>query len=204
MLIVFTLAVMLIVAYCHWQEGVFSAACMTISVFLAGLITFNFWEPLAGIVEPLIDRTFLQGYEDFVCLIGLFTVVLALLRGLTHALNNAEIEFLPIVNQVGGGLAALVTGYLLSGFLVCAMETLPWHQNFLGFEPYQEQEPKFRRYLPPDRVWLALMHRAGATCLSRGEGSPTFDAEGAFEGNYFRSRRYPDAPREGTSDKATK
>jgi len=198
MLILFTLLVMLVVAYYHWGEGLFTAAGLLVCVMLAGLVTFNFWEPLANLVESLVDRSFVQGYEDFVCLIGLFTVSLALLRGLTHSLNNKEVEFFPALNQIGGGVIGLFTGYLLSGFLICAMETLPWHQNFLGFEPYQENEIIVRRFLPPDRIWLALMHRAGnAGVMSRGEGSRTFDPDGAFESNYYRFRRYSEPPAEG-------
>src|SRR5882672_8435016 len=65
MLILFTLAVMLIVAYYHWHEGLFTATSLLVCVMLAGLATFNFWEPLAGLVESFVDRSFVQGYEDF-------------------------------------------------------------------------------------------------------------------------------------------
>src|SRR5437764_9692032 len=114
MLIVFTLVVTLIVAYYHWHEGLFTATSLLCCVLLAGLATFNFWEPLANLVESFVDRSFVQGYEDFVCMVGLFTVCLALLRGLTHSLNSKEIEFAPALNQIGGGVVGLVTGYLLS------------------------------------------------------------------------------------------
>src|SRR6266481_3188459 len=67
MLIAFTLVVMLIVAYYHWHEGLFTATSLLVCVLLAGLATFNFWEPLANLVESFVDRSFVQGYEDFVC-----------------------------------------------------------------------------------------------------------------------------------------
>ena len=198
MLILFTLIVTAIIVYYHWHEGLFNAACLCVCVFLSGLFTFNFFEPLANWMESMIDRTPLQGFEDFLSMVILFCAALGLLRAATNAINNNEIEYQPLMNQIGAGVIALVTGYLLSGFLICAMETLPWGQNFLGFEPYQESEMKTRSYLPADRVWLALMHRAGAAPLSRGEGSETFDAEGAFESNYFQNRRTAEAPAEGT------
>jgi uncharacterized membrane protein required for colicin V production len=192
MLYAFTLAVMLIVAYYHWREGLFTAVCSGVCVFLSGLVAFNFWEPLAGWIEGFIDRGPLQGYEDFICLVVLFVFSLAVLRGITNAINYREVDYLPTLNQIGGGFVGLITGYLLAGFLICAMETLPWSQNFLSFEPYQEQELKTRGLMPPDRLWLALMHRAGDTCLSRGEGYSTFDPSGTFESNYFYNRRYAD------------
>jgi hypothetical protein len=196
MLIGFTLIVMAIVAYYHWHEGLFNAACLCFCVFFSGLFTFNFWEPMAGWIESMINNSPLQGYEDFLSMIILFCVALGLLRALTNALNNNEIEYQPMANQIGGGAIALITGYLLIGFLICAMETLPWGQNFLGFEPYSESESKVRSIMPPDRVWLALMHRAGKAALARSDGK-TFDPEGAFEGNYLRNRRTSEGPAEG-------
>ena len=197
MLIVFTLIVMGITAYYHWREGLFTAATLLACVFLSGLFAFNFFEPLAGWFERMVERSALHGYEDFIALVLLFSVALGLLRAATNAINYSEIEFQPMLNQIGGGVIALITGYLLSGFLICAMETLPWSQHFLGFEPYQETEMRTRSLIPADRLWLALMHRAGNATLSRGEGAKTFDPEGSFESNYFHSRRHADAPGEG-------
>jgi hypothetical protein len=189
MLLIFTVVIMLTCAYFYFREGLFTAVCMCINVFLAGLIAFNFFEPMAGSVEKTVHQTFMQGYEDFVCLTGVFALALGMLRTLSNHVNNEEVHYQPTVNAVGGSLVALVMGYLLSGFLICAMETLPWSQNFLGFEPYRDNESILRRVLPGDRVWLALMHRAGDTCLARDN---PFDPDGTYESSYYRFRRYPD------------
>jgi hypothetical protein len=196
MLSLFALGVMLICAYVYFREGLFTAVCMGINVFLAGLVAFNFFEPLAGFLESMLDKTFLQDYLDFLCLVGVFALTLGVLRALTNKYNNEEVHYQPMMNAIGAAVVALGTGYLLAGFLICAMETLPWHQNFLGFEPYRPDEPSVRRVMPPDRVWLALMQRASQTCLSR-SGPPAFDKEGTFESYYMRFRRYADAPGEG-------
>jgi len=56
-----------------------------------------------------------------------------------------------------------------------------------------------RHFLPPDRVWLALMNRAGRVTFSQtpedvfgveGPVYPTFDQNGTFEIRYARHRRY--------------
>src|SRR5262249_8556325 len=116
-------------------------------------------------------------------------------------LCNAQIQFPATYQQIGGGLIGLFIGYLVSGFLICAMETIPWHENFLDFEPRSALEMNsFRRIFPPDRVWLALMRHAGACGLSRAPEHEdreslydryiTFDREGTFELRYLRFRRF--------------
>jgi hypothetical protein len=85
---------------------------------------------------------------------------------------------------------------------------LPWHENFLYFSPKIESAGGVREVLPPDRVWLAMMHRAGAYAFSNDEDPrptagklgdryiekyKTFDKYGSFEQRYSRYRRYGDA-----------
>jgi hypothetical protein len=192
MLGILTIGIMLVVAYAHTREGFFSAFCMLINTFIAGLVAFNFWEPIANAIEASLQRSVLEGFEDFILIIALFCLTLGLLRAVTNNLNANVVELEPLVNQIGGGVIGFINGYLTTGFLICALQTLPWYQNFLGFEPYNDNEPGIRRIFPPDRVWLALMHRASETCLSGDEGAAVFDSDGAFESNYYRFRRTPE------------
>lgn len=202
-----TVLIMLAVAYAYWREGIFTACVMFVNVFFAGLVAFNFWEPLADLLDEQFQGTFLKGYEDSLCLVGLFAVTLGALRTVTNALARTEIRFVPWLRQAGGALFGLATGYVLSGFLLCVLQTLPWHQNFMFFEPYEPDQMGLRRLLPPDRVWLAMMHRAGAYGFAAAEdpqppdtddrGDPfvrylTFDKYGTFELRYLRYRRYSD------------
>jgi Colicin V production protein len=201
-----TVVIMLSVAYAYLREGLFTACTMAINVFLAGLVAFNFWEPLASILDPMLAGTFLHGYEDAFCLVPLFSLTLGFLRALTNNLAGSRVEFQGWLQSGGGILFGLITGYLVSGFLVCVLQTLPWHENFMFFEPKYEtgREHLFRHVLPPDRVWLGLMHRAGAYAFSNHEdpkqaASPlyydryvTFDKYGNFELRYARYRRYGD------------
>ncbi len=200
MLIVCTLLIMVIVAYIHAREGVFTAVTMLVNVLVAGLIAFNFWEPFANV----FGSGFLKPYADILCLVLLFCVSVVALRTITNNLNDEQIDFPPIPQAIGGAVVGLLTGYLLSGFLICALETLPWGQHFLDFEPRAPDESGLRAVMPPDRVWLAMMHRASTHSLSRGRGRGavpagadpevhSFDPTGAFEMNYLRLRRIPDS-----------
>jgi hypothetical protein len=189
-----TLAIMLIVAYSYFREGVLTALTTLVNVFVAGLIAFNFFEPLAEQLETSMPA-FLEGYEDAICLFGLFIAPLAGLRWLTNNLANQEIELPALVQQFGAAGTGLLTGYLLAGFLFCMLQTLPWSERFMGFN-YQvsKEEAGFRKFVPPDRVWLALMNRAGAPLNGpfSQEESTAFDPEGTFEIRYGTKRRVKD------------
>ena len=202
MLIFFTILIMLIVAYAEFREGIFTAFTMLVNVILAGLIAFNFWEPLADLLDSSLRDSFLDGYQDLFLLIALFCVSLGLLRAATNNLANKQIAFPAVLQQFGAAGIGLLIGYLVTGFLLCALQTLPWHRNFMDFEPRSRNEGEMRRILPPDRVWLALMHYAGANGFARSADNeaadspfdryPTFDRGGTFELRYWRYRRYSD------------
>ena len=202
MLIFFTILIMLIVAYAEFREGIFTAFTMLVNVMLAGLIAFNFWEPLADLLDSSLRDSFLDGYQDLFLLIALFCVSLGLLRAATNNLANKQIAFPAVLQQFGAAGIGLLIGYLVTGFLLCALQTLPWHRNFMDFEPRSRNEGEMRRILPPDRVWLALMHYAGANGFARSADNeaadspfdryPTFDRSGTFELRYWRYRRYSD------------
>jgi hypothetical protein len=189
MLFLLCAALSLAVAYAYFREGLMTAVTMMINVLLAGLITFNFYEPLAAEMESALAGSFLAGFEDALCLFGLFTLSLGALRAITHNLASSELALPPAVQQGGAALFGLLTGYLVVGFLMCLLQTLPLNDKFLGFESQVDPGgPGLRRVLPPDRVWLALMHRAGAGPFAQGAPSP-FDPEGTFELRYARLRR---------------
>jgi hypothetical protein len=202
MLLGLTILIMLIVAYANSREGIFTSVNMLVNVVVAGIVTFNFWEPFSTAADGFVRGTFLDGYQDLFLMILLFCAVMGLMRAATNNLATTQIEFPALAQQLGSAAIGLVTGYLVSGFLVCVLETLPWHQNFMGFEPRARTESPFRSYFPADRVWLGLMRHAGAfpfagsadeqTADSAYQRYATFDRSGTFELRYLRYRRYPD------------
>ena len=134
---------------------------------LAGLVAFNFWEPLAEAAEPALENSFLQGYEDAFCLVLLFGLVLGLLRLVTNSMAPAAVAYPSLLQRNGSVIGGLATGYLVAGFLTCVLQTLPWHESFMGYEARPKPPASwFARVMPPDRVWLATMRRAGAFPLA--------------------------------------
>jgi len=203
LLTILTILVTLAVGYAYMREGVVTAFCMCCNVIIAGLVAFNFWEPLAELLEGTLSETPLHRYEDVFCLLILFCITLAALRTVTNILVNTQISLPPAVQRGGGVVFGMLTGYLATGFLLCAFQTMPWHENFMFFDPTYDSSNMLRRVLPPDRVWLGLMYRAGAFAFSNQEDPNakddtyyerfyTFDKGGTFEYRYARYRRFGD------------
>src|SRR5579884_3434393 len=209
-----TVVIMGVVVYVFWRENPLTAVTMFVNLLLAGLVAFNFFEPLADLLDPIFAGSVVAGYEDGLCLVGLFALTFGLLRLATNSMANTELEYPGWLLRGGGVFFGLLTGYLASGFLVCVLQTLPWQENFLGFNPkYDPEQPLAgaRQFLPPDRVWLALMRNAGARGFANAEDEqapddedrlreyreahggtqfPTFDRYATFELRYARYRRY--------------
>lgn len=205
MLAVATLVIMGVVVYVFWREGTLTAITMLVNLLLAGLVAFNFFEPLADLLDPLLAGSILGGYEDSLCLVTLFALTFGLLRLVTNSLATTELEYPGWLLRGGSVLFGLLTGYLAAGFLVCVLQTLPWQENFLGFNArYAADQPLAgaRQFLPPDRVWLSLMRYAGAYGFAyqpdedaEDDDPPlqkylTFDRNGSYELRYARYRRY--------------
>jgi colicin V production protein len=202
MLILFTILVMGAVAYAFLSEGLFTAITMFLNVMLAGLVTFNYFEPVANFLEDDVFSGALADYADFVALFALFAATMGLLRLITYRLSPSMIEFQGMIGSVGGVVVGLVTGYFLAGMFLCMLQTLPLHENFMDFSA--KSEAGVRRFLPPDRVWLAMMCRAGAYAFAgeddkdpagsiddtRIREHKTFDKYGTFELRYARYRRW--------------
>ena len=119
MLGVFTVLIMLGVGYAYLREGLFTAFAMLVNVLIAGTLTFNFYEPLASMMEPTLSNTFFAGYEDVVCMIGIFALILGILRTVTNAISSTMIQFPPPVQRPGAFVVGLAVGYFAAGFLIC-------------------------------------------------------------------------------------
>ena len=202
LLTIVVVLVILAVGYAHMRDGLHTALCMLVNVVLAGIVAFGFFEPVADWLDNSMQTTSWTGYEDFIALILLFAGSLIVLRAITNRLAPDMLDF-PANAQYGGALLGLFTGYFLAGFLLCAMETLPVHVNFMDFQPRDKNDSGPRSIFPPDRVWLTMMRYAGAHALAWEEDDAgnesaydrykTFDRYATFELRYARYRRHTDS-----------
>jgi hypothetical protein len=181
--------------YALLRWGVLRAFCACCNVLLAGLVAFNFFEPVAASLDPKLEDTTLHGCEDALALVVLFGATFGLLHVVTWLLARKRPDYHPGLQLGGAAVFGLLAGYLLAGFLVCVLDTLPLGPYVSGFQGKVDPDARWarvRRVLPPDRVWLALMHRAGLGPFAR--GGPTFDADGSFEFRNQRLRRQAGTP----------
>src|SRR5262245_33561588 len=99
-----TILIMLGVAYSFWREGIFTAFIMLCNVFLAGLVAFGYWEPLANQLEPMLSGGPVQGLEDSLCLVLLFSITLGILRIVTNAIAYTDMKFQGGLLRIGGAV----------------------------------------------------------------------------------------------------
>src|SRR3954452_23137918 len=92
--------------YALSSEGLWGAALMFFNVLFGGLIAFNFYEPLAR----LIDSTGIGwGFSDALSMLGIFCLSVMLLRMTTETLAPAMVRFPMPVYHAGRLLFALGT-----------------------------------------------------------------------------------------------
>ena len=160
-------ALILGLAYALTSEGLWGSALMFFNVLFAGMIAFNFYEPLAA----MLDRTgFSYGFADTLCLLVLFGVSIVVLRLTTESLAPAMVRFpMPIYHAgrfvFGIAGAAVTLTIILMGFY-CA----PVHKKLFKAFAY-DSKPPFGLGL--DHQWLGFFqHETGAVFIDHGRGSP--------------------------------
>ena len=76
--------------YALTSEGLWGSALMFFNVLFGAMIAFNFYEPLAA----MLDGTGIGwGFSDTLCLLGLFCASVLLLRMTTETIAPAQVRF---------------------------------------------------------------------------------------------------------------
>ncbi len=167
LLFVLTLIVIAAVSYAHFREGLLNAMSICFITLFAGMMAFQFWPAVAEMMESLFKGSFLEQYEDAVALVVVFCACAGLLRFITVRIVPKTYGIVPKLNQIGGAIFGVITGYFVAGFLCCVLQTMPWNKDFLGF---QHRDPGFEdRLFPADQNWLKLMNRCHYGTFTNGE-----------------------------------
>jgi len=165
--------IVLIIAWCLIREGLWGAVLLFFEVIVAGLLAMNFFEPLAALMQD--NLAFMAGYEDGVALLVVFGLTVFIFREADGMFWPNMVRFPGIVHRAGAVVFGVLTGLAVSGFLLCAFQTLPVPSDFMGYD----SERKMVAGVGLDRYWLAFSQRMSQKALGRSEDR-AFDPEAAF------------------------
>ena len=153
--------------YALASEGLWGAALMSLNILFAGLISLNFYEPLAAIIAENVG--FLSGFADTMSLLGIFAVALIGLRIGTETLAPAMVRFPGPVYFLGRWLFGFAGGAMVIGFLLVAFHTAPVHKVIFGVIDYKHAPPFGWGF---DHQWLGFFqYTTGQVFASYGSGS---------------------------------
>ena len=172
LLVIVFLAITLVLA----REGLWSGLVMLLNIVAAATFATAWYEPLAAWIDARMPSyTYLI---DFLCLWGVFAVVLLVMRLITDRASTTKVKFLRQVELVGGPLVAAITGWVMVCFAAASLHTAPVPRTLV--QPTPENRMFFG--FAPDRKWLGWMHYATKDGpFARPEGSAVvFDKDGDF------------------------
>jgi len=147
--------------YALTSEGLWGAALMFFNVLFAAMIAFNFYEPLAA----LLDRTGINwGFSDTLCMMGLFCIALVMLRMTTETLAPAQVRFPTPIYHIGRLVFGLAGAVVTMAVIILAFHAAPVHKKIFQAVRY-DTKPPFR--LGIDHQWLGFFQHATGTVFAR-------------------------------------
>jgi len=159
------IGLILLMTYVLTSEGLWGSALMFFNVVFGALIAFNFYEPLAS----MLDRTGINwGFSDTLCMMGLFCVSVLLLRLTTETIAPAQVRFPPALYHAGRIIFGLAGALVTLAVAVLAFHAAPVHKKIFTVIDYQTKPP-FGMGL--DHQWLGFFqYETGAVFARFGVG----------------------------------
>ena len=125
--------------YALLSEGLWGSALMFFNVLFAGIIAFNFYEPLAELLAANVS--FISGFADTLCLMALFIVALVMLRLTTESIAPSMVRFPSPVYNIGRFFFGLAGASVTMAILLVAFETAPVHKKVFTVVDYETKPP---------------------------------------------------------------
>src|SRR5271165_5675234 len=153
--------------YVLTSEGLWGSALMFFNVLFAAMITFNFYEPLAA----LLDSTGIPwGFSDTLCMLGLFSISLLLLRMTTETIAPVMVKFPMPVYHAGRLIFGLGGAAITMAVVILAFHAAPVHKKIFSTVDYKSKPPFG---LGLDHLWLGFFqYETGAVFSNTGYGRP--------------------------------
>jgi len=130
------------------REGLWRSILMFFNVLFAASVATAWYATLANWLEGrLAQYVYLI---DFLSIWLIFCAVLAILREVTDRLAPTKVEFPLLVERIGVGIAAFMTGWVMVAFTAATLHMAPVPRDDVQPTP----EARMFLGLSPDRKWL--------------------------------------------------
>jgi uncharacterized membrane protein required for colicin V production len=151
--------------YALTSEGLWGAALMFFNVLFSAMIAFNFYEPVA----TLIDSTGIPwGFSDTLSMLGLFCISVLLLRMTTETIAPAMVRFPTAVYHLGRFVFGIGGALVTIAIVILAFHTAPVHKKIFTTVKY-DTKPPFGQGL--DHQWLGFFqYETGQVFATLGSG----------------------------------
>jgi len=193
----FLFVIFFIIVAMMWPEGLWSNVITFINTLFAGLIAWNYFEPLATKLEGSVPSfTYIVDYFAFWLL---FAVAFNVLRVFTDQISRRKARFRKPVDLGGSGTFAVLTALLIMALTCASMHFAP-----LGSQPFNGgfgSSPNSGSFLgiTIENFWFSQMNRLSKRVPNpqkAGEtkgagpiaGSNHFDPEREFATKYYKRR----------------
>jgi hypothetical protein len=165
LLIVIATLLILGVAFFQTTQGLFAAIIHTFLTVLAAAFALNYYEA-AG-------RSIYEGhaqYADALMLTLLFGGPLLLARLIIDRFLKGNVVFGQWTDRIGCGIFGLVSGTIMVGVLVLALQMMPFGAGVLTYHPYNNAFQRTQRLWPfcPDDAVLSLGNMLSTGSLAAG------------------------------------
>jgi hypothetical protein len=176
------------VTFALWREGVWGAMIMTLNTLLAASFATAWYEAL---VTFAMNRG-LGSYDyllDFVCLWGLFVVILLVLREVTDRASRTKVRFRRPVEMFGGPVVAAIGAWVMVCFTAASLHTAAVPRDVV------QPTPEARMFLgfAPDRRWLQWVRGSSLHGPFAGRTEQAFDPRADFIVRYADRRKQLEA-----------
>lgn len=137
------------VTFALWREGLWSSAIMLLNILAAATFATAWYE---AVVAFLIKRG-MSSYDyllDFVCLWGLFAIILLAMREVSDRVSRTKVRFRKPVELFGGPVVAAIAAWIVVCFTAATLHTAAVPRDMIQATP----EARMLFGLAPDRRWL--------------------------------------------------
>lgn len=183
------IAVFTIVAFALWRQGAWSAMLMLLNILAAATLATAWYEWLVAKLEPSMP-TFTY-VLDFICVWGLFSLTLLLLREFTEKASRERVKLRRPVELFGTPILAAIAAWIMVAFTAMTLHVAPLPLGMV--QPTPESRMFFG--LAPDRKWLQWVRNSsrfgpfGRPAQAFDNGAVTAEAGGDFIIRYHERRR---------------